>query len=146
MPRKPPVRTVMAECPTPTLYRWLAAQASPYVSRLKDGAFVVHDEARWASLLSAAEGRELDYCVTLKANGRGNVELKVRDGVVVGACGSDPQRYIGLTILDAGYLCSGRKIPVRPDRVFARAGALTDGTPGRTGWPFDDGPKHQRSR
>lgn len=49
-------RVINAECPTPRLYRWLVAQA---VARLSSNGFVVLDEGRWETLLSAAEGREL---------------------------------------------------------------------------------------
>ncbi len=38
------------------------------------------------------------YTVTMKDKGRGRVWLTVRDGVVVGAMGSDPARFVGLTI------------------------------------------------
>jgi hypothetical protein len=52
-------RVVNAECPTPRLYRWLVAQASPSVARLTKNGFVVINESRWAALLSAAEGKEV---------------------------------------------------------------------------------------
>ncbi|HKQ66005.1 MAG TPA: hypothetical protein VJZ73_13405 [Methylomirabilota bacterium] len=115
MPRKP-VRTVQAECPTPALWRWLLVNVKPFTSSTKHG-FVVHDEGRWSEALRAAEGRELSYEITLKAKGRGEVALSVRDGVVIGATGSEPQRYIGLTIEHAGYLAAGRKIPAAAPEV-----------------------------
>jgi hypothetical protein len=37
-------------------------------------------------------------------------------------------------------------LPTMPSIRFACAGGLTDGTPGRTGWPFDDGPKRHYPR
>jgi hypothetical protein len=52
-------RIVNIECSTPRLYRWLTGQATPYVARLTADGFVVLDEDRWATLLSAAEGHEL---------------------------------------------------------------------------------------
>ncbi len=42
--------------------------------------------------------------LVLKDRGRGRVWLTIRDGIVVGAMGSEPKRYMGLTILEARHL------------------------------------------
>ena len=36
--------------------------------------------------------------LALKDRSRGTIWLSIRDGVVVGAMGSEPERYIGLTV------------------------------------------------
>ena len=36
--------------------------------------------------------------LALKDRSRGTIWLSIRDGVVVGAMGSDPKRFIGLTV------------------------------------------------
>ncbi len=45
----------------------------------------------------------------LKDRGRGRVFLTLRGGVVVGAMGSEPGRYLGLTETAARLKASGRK-------------------------------------
>jgi hypothetical protein len=50
-----------------------------------------------------------DPTVTLKDKGRGYVELTLRDGVVIGACGSEPKRYMGLNMKQARDLAEGKK-------------------------------------
>lgn len=45
-----------------------------------------------------------DKTVKLPARKAGHVWLTIRDGVVVGAMGSDPSRYMGLSESDARYL------------------------------------------
>lgn len=56
---------VMVECRTPQLWRWFCTQLTYAATFTKghDGhvpdGFTVIDEDRWASLLSAAEGREV---------------------------------------------------------------------------------------
>lgn len=42
--------------------------------------------------------------VKLKDKNRGHVWLSIRDGVVVGAMGSEPKRYMGLTLDQAKHL------------------------------------------
>ena len=42
--------------------------------------------------------------LALKDRSRGTIWLSIRDGVVVGAMGSEPERYIGLTVVLAQRL------------------------------------------
>lgn len=42
--------------------------------------------------------------LTLKDKGRGTIWLWTRDGVVIGAMGSEPKRYLGLTEQQARHL------------------------------------------
>lgn len=42
--------------------------------------------------------------IVLKDKGRGRVWLTMRDGIVVGAMGSEPKRYMGLTLELARHL------------------------------------------
>ncbi len=60
MARKAKTRTgVHIIAPTPYLYRYFVAHASPYVAtRADDGSFTVLDESRWSALLSASEASE----------------------------------------------------------------------------------------
>ena len=40
----------------------------------------------------------------LKDRGRGRIWLVIRNGIVTGAMGSEPERYVGLTIDQARHL------------------------------------------
>lgn len=102
MSRKLPVRTVRVELPTPTLWRWFKLNVASFTSATEDG-FVVHDESRWCEALSAAEGQETSFSVRVR-----QITLTVRDNLVIGAMGSDPQRFIGLAFCDASKLAAGR--------------------------------------
>ena len=102
MASKPAPRIVHMECPTPLLYRWFLNAVSKFTSKTSDG-FVVHDEAKWSEALIAAEGRELSHTVTVR-----QITLTIRDGQVVGAMGSDPERFMGLTEADARKLAGKR--------------------------------------
>jgi hypothetical protein len=42
--------------------------------------------------------------VKLKDRNRGHVQLTVRDGIVVGAMGSEPKRYVGMTLDQAKHV------------------------------------------
>ncbi len=108
-------RVVYVECSTPHLYRWFRSQltyvaattANP-IPGMWDG-FIVNDEERWAALLGAAEGREIASEVTLRDQGRGEIVLTIRDGIVVGATGSEPDRFMDLKEADARNLAAGTK-------------------------------------
>ena len=63
----------------------------------------------------------------LKDRKRGHVWLTVRDGIIVGATGSEPRRYVGMTLDQAKHVAryggTGKKItPARSHAVVARAG------------------------
>ena len=55
----PDPRVTGVECPTPRLYRWFLGGLDGIARRTPDGAWEVLDEERWATRLSAAEGREV---------------------------------------------------------------------------------------
>lgn len=95
-------RIVQVEFPTPALYRWFIGAVRDRVSHTDDG-FVVHDEERWTEALRAADGREVSWSVRIR-----QITLTVRDGRVVGAMGSDPDRFVGLAFADARKLAAGR--------------------------------------
>lgn len=42
--------------------------------------------------------------LTLTDRGRGRIHLAIRDGVVVGALGSEPGRFVGLTVARARHV------------------------------------------
>jgi hypothetical protein len=42
--------------------------------------------------------------LTLKDRSRGSINLNLRDGIVVGACGSEPACFMGLTESQARHL------------------------------------------
>lgn len=64
--------------------------------------------------------------VKLKDRDRGHIVLTVRDGVVVGAMGSEPKRYVGMTLDRAKHVAryggSGEQIAGRTDRATKRTG------------------------
>ncbi len=109
-------RVVYVECATPRLWRWFRSQLTYVAATTKDplpgmwDGFIVHDEERWAALLGAAEGREIASEVTLRDKGRGEIVLTIRDGIVVGATGSEPARFVDLKEADARKLASGRRL------------------------------------
>jgi len=111
-------RTVYVECSTPHLYRWfrsqltyVAAESAYTMAGMRPGSsFIVHDEVRWAALLGAAEGKEIASEIILRDKGRGEIALTIRDGVVVGATGSEPKRFMGLTESGARLTAAGRKL------------------------------------
>jgi len=51
-------RHVHVTCKEPSGFRWLKANLRDTAEVAPDGRFIVHDEARWAELLRAAEGSE----------------------------------------------------------------------------------------
>lgn len=90
-------RIVAVECPTPALFRWFLG-ALRNAARSHPEGFLVDDEEHFATVLRAAEGRELWADHRLADKIRGEVVIRLRDGIVVGATGSEPERYIGLTL------------------------------------------------
>lgn len=62
--------------------------------------------------------------VKLKDRDRGHIVLTVRDGVVVGAMGSEPKRYVGMPLDRAKHVAryggSGEKVTPRTDRATKR--------------------------
>lgn len=102
-------RTVHVEFPTPRLFRWFLNQTGSAARRTPEG-FIVDDEARWAECLRAAEGREVSSTIKLRAHRRGEISLTFANGVVVGACGSEPERFMGLNEADARDRAAGRKV------------------------------------
>ena len=61
--------------------------------------------------------------IKLKDRDRGHVWLWVRDGLVVGAMGSEPKRYIGLTLGQAKHLARYGGIAVNRSRPRAELDA-----------------------
>lgn len=116
--RTPKPRIVYVECATAHLYRWfrsqltyVASESAYTISGMRSGSgFIVHNEERWAALLGASEGHEIASEITLRDKGRGSIALTIRDGVVTGATGSEPKRFMGLTESDARKLAAGRKL------------------------------------
>lgn len=51
-------RLVCVECPTPALYRWFRINLHGAATEAI-GGFIVHNEARFATVLRNAEGREI---------------------------------------------------------------------------------------
>lgn len=102
-------RIVHVEFPTPRLWRWFLNQMDNVARRTPEG-FIVVDEVRWAECLSAAEGRELSSTLKLRDRKRGEISLTFSEGVVVGACGSEPQRFMGLNEADARAVAAGRRV------------------------------------
>jgi hypothetical protein len=49
--------------------------------------------------------------LALKDKGRGTIWLWMRDGIVIGAMGSEPRRYLGLTKSQSRYLARYGKAP-----------------------------------
>ncbi len=62
----------------------------------------------------------------LKDKGRGHVWLNVRDGVVVGAMGSEPKRYIGLTVDRAKHLARYGSVSRSIGSVYGKSPAELD--------------------
>lgn len=106
-------RIVAVECPTPALYRWFLGNLRGAARSHPEG-FVVDDEDRWAMVLRGAEGRELWADIRIPDKSRGEVVIRLRDGVVVCATGSEPERYIGLTLDGAKHLARFGAAPRSP--------------------------------
>lgn len=49
--------------------------------------------------------------IKLTDKGRGHVWLAIRDGVVVGAMGSEPSRFVGLSVEHARHLARYGRVP-----------------------------------
>lgn len=63
--------------------------------------------------------------IRLRDRGRGFVSLKVRDGVVTGAMGSEPKRFLGLRLDQARSLAAGRSAKARGSASGPAAGAMS---------------------
>lgn len=96
--------------PTPALYRWFRSMAIPGVVIDHARGMEVLDEARYLPILAAAEGKELSAELRLADRGRGTVFLSMHQGKVIGATGSEPERFMGLTEDAARRIAMGRLV------------------------------------
>ncbi len=90
-----------------------------YARPVGGGKIVTFPSQFMLKKVEVAGGGEL----RLKDKSRGSVALRLRDGVVVGATGSEPGRFMGLTEAEARYLARHgapeKKSPAQLDREIA---------------------------
>lgn len=90
-----------------------------------------------ARAIAAAEAAADPRDITLDVKGVGRLDVRLRGGVVVGACGSDPRTWIGLTEKQARHRAANghaideaRRIFCSDDIEVADDAVVTDGVGG----------------